>query len=171
MSNFATCHEGILSHLQALGELPALMDPVVRAGAIAEQTLQFFRPAVFDHHVEEEKDLFPAVLAAATQGEERADVKAMVDGLTAEHRQNEAIWRELEPQLQKLASGHLVVVDGAAVQRLVSQYNAHARFEEDRFLPLAETILGRNEPQLAELGLSLHMRHVVRAARRGLRGS
>lgn len=171
ISNFSDCHEGILSNLKSLGELPALMDPVARAVAVAEQTLKFFRPAVFDHHVEEEKDLFPAVLAAAAPGEERDKVKTMVDSLTKDHREIEALWRDVEPQLKKLANGHLVVVDGAAVQQLVSQYHAHARFEEDQFLPLAETILGRKDPKMAELGLSLHMRHVVRAARRGMLGS
>lgn len=171
ISNFSDCHEGILSHLQSLGELPALMEPMERATAIAEKTLSFFRPAVFDHHVEEEKDLFPAVLAAATKGEERDKVQAMVSSLTADHREIEALWRDLEPQLKKLANGHLAVVDIAAVQQLVSQYHGHARLEEDKFLPMAETILGRKDPKLAELGLSLHMRHVVRAARRGLRGS
>ncbi len=47
------------------------MDPIARAAAIAEDALNFFRPAVFDHHIEEEKDLFPAVLAATIAGEER----------------------------------------------------------------------------------------------------
>lgn len=171
INNFSKCHEGILSHLQALSELPALLDPAARAREIAEQTLQFFRPAVFDHHIEEEKDLFPAVLAAAARPDERARVQTMVNSLTADHRVIEAIWRELEPQLQKVARGQLGSIDVAPVERLVGQYNAHARLEEDQFLPLAQTILGRKDPQMAELGLALHMRHVVRAARRGLRGS
>ena len=171
IGSFSKCHEGILSHLQALGELPSLLEPALRAREIAEQTLQFFRPAVFDHHVEEEKDLFPAVLAAAAQPDEHARVQALVNSLTADHRVIEAIWRELEPQLQKVARGQLGSIDVASVERLVGQYNAHARLEEDQFLPLAETILGRKDPQLAELGLALDMRHVVRAARRGLRGS
>lgn len=171
ISNFSDCHNGILSHLQSLGELPALMDPIARAGTIAEETLQFFQKVVFDHHAEEEKDLFPAVLAAAAPGEERDKVQGMVGSLTAEHREIEAIWRDLEPKLKKLADGHLAVVDAALVQQLVMRYNAHAKLEENQFLPLAETILGRKDPQLAELGLALHTRHVVRAARRGLRGS
>jgi hypothetical protein len=42
----------------------------------------------------------------------------------------------------------------------VSEYTAHAQFEEAEFLPLAQTILGRNSNHMAALGLSLHMRHV-----------
>ena len=110
------------------------------AKAIAEKTLNFFRPAVFDHHKEEEKDLFPAVLSAADKGEERAKVQAMADSLTAEHRAMEAMWRELEPQLTKLANGHIGAMDTALVDRLVEKYQAHARLEEQHFLPLAEVI-------------------------------
>jgi hypothetical protein len=47
----------------------------------------------------------------------------------------------------------------SAIQRLVTQYQAHAKYEETEFLPLAQTILGRNANHMAALGLSLHMRH------------
>jgi hypothetical protein len=46
------------------------------------------------------------------------------------------------------------------VQRLVTEYQGHAQYEEVEFLPLAEQILGRNSNHMAALGLSLHMRHV-----------
>ena len=62
-------------------------------------------------------------------------------------------------------------IDAADLHRLVADYTAHAGFEEVEFLPLAQTILGRHSGDLAELGLALHTRHVVTAARRGLRGS
>jgi hypothetical protein len=45
------------------------------------------------------------------------------------------------------------------VHRLVSEYVAHARYEETDFLPAAEAILGRNDNHMAALGLSLHLRH------------
>lgn len=35
---------------------------------------------------------------------------------------------------------------------------AHANFEEQRFLPLAETILSRNGNHMAALGLSIDLR-------------
>lgn len=171
LTNFFSCHEGIVSHLKTFGELPALLEPAARARKIAEETLEFFQGAVFDHHAEEEKDLFPAVLAHAAKGGEHDKVQGMIKGLTAEHRDIEAIWSQLEPQLQKVAKGHLAEVDAASVQHLVSKYSAHAKLEEDEFLPLAEEILGRNSADMAALGLSLHTRHVVRAWRRGMRGS
>ena len=133
--------------------------------------MKFFKEAVFDHHSEEEKDLFPAVLANARAGDELSVVQMMVDGLIAEHREIETLWAHLEPGLVKFAKGHIVEIDEKAVQKLVAQYTAHAKLEESEFLPLAEKILGRNDPKMADLGLSLHTRHVFRAARRGMRGS
>ena len=68
ISNFTNCHSGILKRLNALDELPALLEPAARARQIAEQSLEFFREAIFEHHLEEERELFPAVIASAQPG-------------------------------------------------------------------------------------------------------
>jgi hypothetical protein len=41
----------------------------------------------------------------------------------------------------------------------VTEYKAHAAYEEAEFLPLSETILSRNSNHMAALGMSIHMRH------------
>ena len=69
LTNFSHCHEGILRRLSALDELPALLAPAARARQVAEQSVEFFREAIFEHHLEEERELFPAVLASAQPGE------------------------------------------------------------------------------------------------------
>lgn len=162
--NFSNCHVGILSHLDNFAQLPALMEPASRARKIAEETLGFFREAVFEHHSEEERELFPAVMASAVKGEERDRVTVMVNQLTAEHRTIEAAWAYLEPALKKVAKGQASDLNLAGVEHLVSQYRAHAAYEEAQFLPLAHTILGRNSNHMEALGLSLHMRHAPRFA-------
>lgn len=171
LNSFAHCHEGIVQKLQAFEELPALLEPAARARQLASDTLAFFHGPVFDHHREEEKDLFPAVLAHAQAGTERGQVEAMVEELTAEHRDIEAMWRQLQPQLELVARGTEVDLDTDTLRRLVQTYKAHAQWEEAKFLPLCKDILGRHSGDLAALGLALHTRHVVTAARRGLRGS
>jgi len=160
LSNFSNCHAGILKRLTALGELPALLDPAARARQIAEQSLEFFHEAFFEHHLEEERDLFPAVLASAKPGEELERVRAMTKRLTDEHRVVEGMWKRLETGLKKVAKGHSTDLDVSELQRLVNEYTAHAAYEEAEFLPLSETILGRNSKHMAALGMSLHMRHV-----------
>ena len=172
LSDFSSCHDGILSHLQTFGELPALLEPAARARQIAADTLEFFQTAVFDHHADEERDLFPAVLAGAAAGRERAEVQHLVDQLKAEHRSIEAQWARLLPALTKLAKGQAADLDTRDVEDLVRRYTAHARFEDKEFLPRSAAILGQDSAEMAALGLALHMRHVVRDVRRhGLRGS
>lgn len=172
LERFAECHKGIVNQLQSLRELPALLAAVARAREIAADTEQFFQQAVFSHHADEEKDLFPAVLAHASAGKERNEVQHLVEQLTAEHRSIEKLWATLQPGLARLAQGQPGDVDAAAVENLVRRYTAHARFEEAEFLPRCEAILGRSSADMAELGLALHMRHVRRDMQRfGLRGS
>ena len=159
LTNFSHCHEGILKRLNALDELPALLAPAARARQIAEQSLEFFREAIFEHHLEEERELFPAVLASAQAGEELERVRAMTQRLTEEHRMIEALWKRLEKGLKPVAKGQSTDLDVGEVHRLVQEYTAHAAYEEREFLPLSELILGRNSNHMAALGLSLHMRH------------
>jgi len=161
IDDFSQCHVGIIAHLHQLGELPALLEPAAKARKIAAETIKFFRDAVYEHHAEEERELFPAVLASAAKGEERDKVQSLVNMLTAEHRKVEAAWQKLEPQLKAVAKGHDAEVDSAGINSLVQTYLAHARLEEEVFLPLSQTILGRNSNHLAALGMSMHMRHTM----------
>lgn len=160
ISNFNNCHVGILRRLNALGELPALLEPAARARQIAEESLEFFREAIFEHHLEEERELFPAVIASAQPGEELQRVKAMAQRLTDEHRAIEKLWKSLEKGLKQVSKGQRTELDVSDLQRLVAEYQAHAHHEETEFLPLSEQILGRNSNHMAALGMSLHMRHV-----------
>lgn len=160
IENFSNCHTGILRRLGTLDELPALLEAAARARQIAEQSLAFFREAIFEHHLEEERELFPAVLASARAGAERDQVQALAERLTAQHRTLEALWKSLEKDLKRVAAGKDCEMEPADLHRLVADYTAHARLEEARFLPLAQTILGRDQNHMAALGMSLHMRHV-----------
>ena len=159
IADFSQCHVGIVKKLDMLGELPALLVPAQRARDIAERAVDFFREAIFEHHLDEERELFPAVLHDAEKGVERDRVQLMVKRLTDEHRELEKLWKSLESGLKKVAKGQHSDVNAADIERLVRQYRAHAQFEETEFLPLSQTILGRNSNHMAALGLSLHMRH------------
>jgi hemerythrin-like domain-containing protein len=159
IADFSLCHVGIFKKLDALSELPALLAPASRAREIAEQSLEFFREAIFEHHLDEERELFPAVLADATKGEEYDKVQFMVTRLAIEHRDLETIWKRLESGLKLVAKGRDSSVNVTDIELLVSRYRAHAHCEETEFLPLSQTVLSRNANHMAALGLSLHMRH------------
>jgi hemerythrin-like domain-containing protein len=161
IADFSQCHVGILRKLDALAELPALLAPAVRAREIAGLSLEFFREATFEHHLDEERELFPAVLADAAKGEEYDKVQFMVSRLTAEHRDLETLWKRLEPGLKMVAKGRDSAINVMDIEVLVSRYRAHAQYEETEFLPLAQTVLSRNSNHMAALGMSLHMRHAT----------
>lgn len=159
VGQFSHAHVGIVMQLDRLATLPALLAPARMAQNTAQRTVDFFRLAVFEHHKEEEEELFPAVLDSAQPGEEHALVSTLVDALTVEHRLIESLWRQLEPELKAIAKGQSFQLNAPLLEDLVSRYQGHARSEESQFLPLAEKILGRNGNHMAALGLSLHMRH------------
>lgn len=161
--DFSRCHEGIRAQLRSLSQLSQQAGATSQAREAARQALQFFRTVMFDHHGEEEKELFPAVLAASKPAE-YGGLRALADLLTAEHRRIEALWRSLEPGLERFAAGDPAQLDDAGLTDLITRYDAHAHQEEKQFLPLAESILGRKDASMASLGLSLHMRHQLRAA-------
>lgn len=120
LDEFAHCHEGILHKLDELGRLPALLAPAAEARRIAAEALTFFESAVLQHHAEEERELFPAVLASATQGDERDLVQALVERLVKEHREVERTWQHLKPQIKAVAQGQDVKFDAAALTALVA---------------------------------------------------
>jgi hemerythrin-like domain-containing protein len=159
IADFSQCHSGIFKKLDVLAELPALLAPAVRAREIAEQSLEFFREAIFEHHLDEERELFPAALADAVKGEEYDKVQFMVARLTVEHRDLETIWKRLESGLKMVAKGKDSSINVMDIEVLVSRYRAHAQYEETEFLPLAQAVLSRNSNHMAALGMSLHMRH------------
>jgi len=159
ISDFKNCHSGIFRKLEALTELAELLPKFQRARQLSEQSVEFFREAIFEHHLDEERELFPAVLAETREGEERPRVRQIIDRLTEEHRTLEKLWKSLEGDLKRVAKGKESDVDLEAIAQLTSRYRAHAEFEETAFLPLSEEILARNLNGIAALGMSLHMRH------------
>lgn len=159
IEKFSACHAGIKAHLQELSELPRLLEQAQRARAVAELALMLLDQTVMEHHADEESALFPAVQRGAQPGEEADRVAAIIARLTEEHRNVERSWKALHRAVKDAAHGKPAHVDAEAVNELVAGYFQHANFEEQVFLPLAESILGRDDNHMAALGMSLHMRH------------
>jgi hemerythrin-like domain-containing protein len=154
ITDFSKSHASIISRLMKFGGLPALLAQPAAARMLASESVQFFRDAVFGHHADEERDLFPTILARTTQGEELELVRSTVLRLTLEHRQIEAKWAKLEPVLLQVANGDAFDLDPAEIEALVLDYAAHAAFEEAEFLPLCRTILARTRDHVSMTDLA-----------------
>lgn len=148
-----------MAQLHSALYLPELVTAAAKARAMADGLVTMFREGVMRHHVDEETELFPAVLRAAEPGAELDQANTMVEQLVREHREMETRWNQLQPVVQAVARGETPVVDAALVEDMVQHFFAHAHFEEEHFLPLAQKVLGRHSDVMAELGRSLHDRH------------
>lgn len=158
VEDLASCHSGILSRLDTLSELPALREAAKRANEIALESLGFFGEVIFQHHLEEERELFPAVTQAADAAE-RDMVKVIIARLIKEHAEIEQLWKRLEPGLKGMMRGQFDRLDESDLSHLIERYRGHAHFEETEFLPLANRLLERAEGGLADLAMSIHKRH------------
>lgn len=159
LHDFSNCHAGILGKLALMDQLAEWSDAAQRARTGAQEVLDFFQEVMFDHHREEEDELFPAVKAAATPGGERERLVQVAQALTREHRELEALWRQIEPMLKRVAKGQAVDVPGELLSRMVEAYGAHARREEAEYLPMAHEVLSRSGASMDALALALHIRH------------
>jgi hemerythrin-like domain-containing protein len=160
--HFCGSHENIVGGLHTLEHLPELAASLARAREAAAATLALFDKSVLRHHAEEEQELFVSVQRSCRDARECHQVRSLVDRLTSEHRRIEAMWARLRPAVALTAMGkvHRHPAFDDEIRTLVELYFAHARLEEEAFLPLADEILGRNANHMAALGVALHMRHV-----------
>ena len=155
-ADFTKCHASIISHLMTFSSLPQLLEPSEAARRVAGESVKFFHSVIYEHHSEEEWELFPLVLKYAEPGEEQEWVRSMIERLTLEHRQVETMWAKMEPDLMRIAEGRAASLDLTAVQTLVLDYGAHAAFEESDFLPLSKTILARHRAELGDMAIEMH---------------
>jgi hypothetical protein len=165
IQDFSKCHVGIVSTLGELAALSQPQHPSPQRREAARRVMAVFRDVISVHHLEEERELFPAVQADALAGDEQESVDRMVKRLVDEHRRLEALYAQLKDSLSDMERGRDVSLDVPTSSALVAEYRSHADFEESAFLPLAQRILGRNSDHMAALGLALHIQHVSRDIR------
>jgi hemerythrin-like domain-containing protein len=161
LAEFSECHHDFVAQLHSALYLPELVAAAGRARAMANDLLVMFSKGVLRHHDDEERELFPAVLNAAQPGDEIRDVREMVDRLVAEHHDMARRWQELEPSVRAVAAGETPTLDSALLEDMVQHFFAHAHYEEEHFLPVAQRILGRHTGDMTALGEALRARHAT----------
>ena len=133
------CHLEIHNHLVKLDEVLKLLE----AGADEEQYRQqvgaieaYFSSTSRQHHAEEEKNVFPALLRS-----DNAELVHAVRTLQQDHGWIEQNWIELAPMLRAVAEGE-DWVDPAELQHAVSVFLAlcrdHITREETLIYPAAK---------------------------------
>lgn len=147
----SACHGKIHRQLDTLQKLAARLpahgcDQQVQQAA--QNILRYFDTAGQFHHQDEEENLFPTLLALDTP--EKAEVKALIADLLAQHAVMFAAWSDVRAVLVKLAEGVNTPLPEALVERLVGSYTPHIELEETRLLTLSARLL--SPQQIMALG-------------------
>jgi len=144
------CHQQIQEHLEQLAEVLLKIQDGVDDTQYREQVgviEAFFSGTSRTHHADEEKNVFPALLAS-----DNAELVQAVRTLQQDHGWIEQNWLELAPMLRAIAQGE-DWVDMAELQHNVEVYLAlshdHIVLEETLIYPEAKS---RFAEELAKRG-------------------
>lgn len=140
-------HAGIRRQCEALNNLIARLRKQGcdrEAREASSQVIRNLDTASYQHKEDEEQDLLPRMMAAATRGR-GASLTNMVADITTEHRLMQRAWTDLRADLQALAAGDRAMLDPLAVDRFVKLYRTHLLMEEAAVYPLAEMLLSRED--------------------------
>ena len=156
------CHDRVR---RSLGLLSRLRAHVAQQGAdeqarqAARDVLRYFDIAAPQHHEDEERHIFPLLLARSPE----AGVHALVRQLQQEHQAMNARWAQARGVLQALADGAVSrwsAADEALLEQFASLYDTHLAHEDQRIYPAAQALLD---------AASLHAMGQEMAQRRGAR--
>jgi len=137
-----SCHREVL---KTLDELARLIDHLEDKGVDGEaQTLaadivKFFNENGRQHHLDEERMIFPGLLVSAD-----AELVQHVQRLQQDHGWLEEDWLELEPQLEAISKGYSwYQLDGlrAALPVFKALYLDHIDLEESLIYPEAKKLM------------------------------
>lgn len=141
----SACHERVermLDLLVRLRDHVAKNGCDAQAAAAAVDVMRYFDLAAPQHHLDEERHVFPAVLALHDL---RMDL--LVDRLRQEHLDMEKLWGQVRQALERVAQADAKNVtpfsdeDQAGMDAFVSIYKEHIRNEEDLVYPEARRSL------------------------------
>lgn len=157
------CHGRIRKQLSTMQKLLVHLPAAgltAQAQQAASAVLRYFDNAAPHHHADEEQDLLP-MLRATAAGDDLAVLNQVAAQILDEHRQMEAAWLSLAPQLRKIAAGEAAELSVEHVQGFVEMYAAHMEKEESFITPMAQRLF--NQEQMLQLGNAMRVRRGIHA--------
>jgi hemerythrin-like domain-containing protein len=153
----SACHDRIMDQCTTLQKLMNYL-PMhgcdTQAQQAAQGIMRYFDTAGHFHHLDEEEDLFPLLLAANIP-----DANDLIQHLLNDHKTMDAAWLKLREQLLAISEGKLATLERSLVQDFSLVYGKHVMLENRQLIPFAAHQL--SPQQLKELGAKM-------AARRGV---
>jgi hemerythrin-like domain-containing protein len=160
------CHRQILFTLGKLAALVARLDrfgPDPEAREMAREVCEFFSTTARQHHADEERHVFPGLLATADEPTRQAVLRLQQD-----HGWLEEDWLELEPQLDAVAAGMGwyeldTLMEGVKVFTALS--HDHIALEESLVYPQAKAKMLAGDRREMGREMSARRRAEAKAAR------
>lgn len=157
----AACHIRVQSQCATLTRLVAHLaqhGSDDQARTAATNIMRYFETAALQHHADEEEDLFPALIESMA-GSDAVCIRELTEGLSADHRQLEAIWAGLKQTLEQVAGGQPALLSSDKVMAFVDLYERHIALEEDELLPMAARLLSDND--ITRIGRAMRERRGI----------
>lgn len=157
------CHDRIRMQCETLCNLAAHLRAQGcdgQAQQAASNVMRYFDSAGRHHHEDEELDLFPCMVTAAT-GQNAERVVLLVEQLKHEHLEMEKMWSGLRKTLELIAHGGSATLDALEVSRFCAVYRTHIALEDANLIPLASHLLGKRE--LAVIGEAMAVRRGIKS--------
>ena len=152
------CHSCIAEMLQRLEAVAAeaAATPVPDLPERAHALVAELDAAMGVHMVDEEDDMFPAVLAAADSPARRAQAFALVSALLVEHREMAEQWHALRISLLALGSGVAIPFPTDVARDFIVRLRAHLERED---FELSELLRILDPARAREIAGSIADRH------------
>ncbi len=157
----AACHGRIRNQCATLLRLrPHLASWGADAAAsnAARSLIRYFDTAAHDHHDDEERDLFPALLESMA-GSDPVCLRELIDSLTNDHRELERLWSTVRAWLVTVAAGGVASPQAPEIDSFAGLYERHVAREEQELLPMASRLLGEGE--LERIGQAMRLRRGI----------
>lgn len=157
----SACHGRVERQCQTLRRLVphlAAHGSDTDARKAAANVMRYFDTAAQDHHADEEVDLFPALLRAAS-GDDADHARTLVAQLLAEHRELAMHWQCVRGMLERIAAGESAALASTEVEAMVTRYEQHIAREEGDLMPMAARLLG--PATLDDIGRAMRRRRGV----------
>lgn len=142
LSEFESLDQAHHAALQMLQSFRQLVDELASKGlddvarASAREILAFFNGPGRHHHEDEERHVFPGLLASGD-----VEMIGHVHRLQQDHGWLEEDWRELAPQIEAIADGYNwydLAMLSAALPVFTALYHEHIALEESMVYPAAK---------------------------------
>ena len=130
------------------------VDMAAREAAYA--VLFYFDTSIAVHHLDEEQDLFPALIESMAASDPVC-LREMIVGITDEHRALESAWKRLRSAFAALAAGTPAAIEPEDVDALIAQCERMFQLEDNELLPMSDRLLGDEARE--RIGAAMRARH------------